>query len=79
MKFEAFTDLRTGHHIDSLEAEIDEVFSLSHEPVVRTERISTKYDVWIHGDCPKCNCPVDSWHHPRYCGSCGQPLDWGSL
>lgn len=79
MEFTPFTDLRTGQQINSFDEDIKAVFSLSHDRPLRTERVQTKYGIWIHGECPKCAFPVDSWYHTFYCGSCGHKLDWDNM
>ena len=28
------------------------------------------------GRCEKCNAPIDIRNHMRFCGTCGQAIDW---
>lgn len=51
--------------IEALEKQIPK------EPLNREDKSEISY-----GYCPCCSDPIDNWNDIRYCGECGQAIDW---
>ena len=77
--FKPFKEIRTGVQIDTPEQDIAECYRITHEAPKETAMVRTVYGVWLHGTCPHCKYPVDSWAHPNNCGHCGVNIDWPAI
>ena len=51
--------------IEALEKQIP------RKPLNREDKSEISY-----GDCPCCSNMIDNWDDIRYCGECGQAIDW---
>ena len=51
--------------IEALEKQIP------RKPLNREDKSEISY-----GDCPCCSNMIDNWDNIRYCGECGQAIDW---
>lgn len=65
---------------DDIESELGQALNMAVEalekqiprkPLNREDKSEISY-----GDCPCCSNMIDNWDDIRYCGECGQAIDW---